>query len=80
MKFIKSSVVNWLSALPVLHFLRQESNPFEDVICDKPVDVTNLKWWGLEKLPDKEIRQHITQRFVFSLLVLITPEYSPIWE
>lgn len=65
MKMNKSFVANCLSALPVLHFLRRESKPFEDVICDKPVDVTNLKWWGLDGLPYKEILKHIDERFAY---------------
>lgn len=59
----KSSIASWLSALPVLHYLRRESKPFEDVICDKPINVSDWKWWGLDKLPLREIREHITQRF-----------------
>lgn len=59
-----TSLVEWLHALPLLHFLRGESKPFEDMICLKPVDCRSYKWWGLEKLPCKEIRKHICERFV----------------
>ena len=60
----KSLVVSCVLALPLLHFLRGESKPFEDVICEKPIDVTNWKWWGLDALPYKKIRGNITKRFV----------------
>ena len=58
----KSLVVSWIQALPLLHFLRNESVPFEDVICTKPVDVKTWKWWGLGDFSFREIRGHI-ERF-----------------
>jgi hypothetical protein len=66
----KFFVVNCLPALPLLHFLREESKPFEDVICEKPVDVTSLKWWGLQELPYKDIRRQTTARFVYVCLLI----------
>lgn len=61
-KWNKSFVTNWLHALPVLHFLRHDSKPFEDMICDKPVNATNWKWWGLDGLPYRDIRGRINER------------------
>ena len=58
----KSLVVSWIQALPLLHFLREESVPFEDLICAKPVDVKTWKWWGLGDFSYREIRGHI-ERF-----------------
>jgi hypothetical protein len=52
-------VHNWLPALPLLHFLRRESKPFEDVICEKPI-FSNWKWWGLRELPCRDIRKYFT--------------------
>lgn len=60
----ESLVVSCVFALPMLHFLRGESKPFEDVNCDKPVDVRNWKWWGLDDLPYRKIRGNVTKRFV----------------
>ena len=60
----KPLFVNWLFAMPLLHFLRQESKPFEDVICEKPVHVENWRWWGLGKFSYTDIRKNITARFV----------------
>ena len=67
----KSLVGNCVPALPVLHFLRRESKPFEDVICNKPVDFGNWKWWGLDELPYREIRRNITERFVSLIISVI---------
>jgi hypothetical protein len=64
-----SLVVNWLSALPLLHFLRGESKPFEGVICEESVGATNWKWWGWQDLPYRDIRRHITERFAFIVCV-----------
>jgi hypothetical protein len=55
--------VDWLSALPLLHFLRQDSEPFGPVDCENTIDVTKLKWWGLQELPYRDIRKRLTQRF-----------------
>ena len=60
----KTLVVDLLHALPLLHFLRRESSPYADVICTKSIKINNWKWWGLERLPYKELRMHITERFV----------------
>ena len=57
-----SLVVNWLPALPVLHFLRNESKPFEEVVCEKPANDGKWKWWGLAELPIREIRKNIDER------------------
>ena len=58
----KSLVASWIQALPLLHFLREESVPFEDLICAKPVDIKTWKWWGLGDFSFREIRRHI-ERF-----------------
>ena len=50
-------------ALPLLHFLRQESKPFQDVVCKGPVDVGNWKWWGLDEFNHREIRKNLYNRF-----------------
>lgn len=69
-KWDNSLVASWLPALPLLHFLRRESKPFEDLVCGNPVDVTNLNWWGLDGLPYKEIRGHINERFALFFCLL----------
>ena len=66
----KSLVVNWIPALPVLHFLRGESEPFRELTCEKPIDVGSMKWWGLEELHWKDIRKNINDRFVTLFLCL----------
>ena len=58
----KPLVTYLLPAIPLLHFVRQESEPYKDVICNKP-EFGNWKWWGLEKLDYKQIRRNITERF-----------------
>ena len=60
-------VVEWLHALPLLHFLRKESKPFEDVICTKSIDFKSYKWWGLDKLPFRQIRTQVLERFVLHI-------------
>ena len=75
-KWNKSFVVSWLPALPVLHFLRRESKPFEDVICEKPVDVANWKWWGLDGLPYRDIRKHFNERFVLLFILQLNSNYK----
>jgi hypothetical protein len=72
----KSLIVIWLPALPLLHFLRRESKPFEGVICEKSVGATNWKWWGWQDLPYREIRRNITERFAFILLFEYKHLYS----
>ena len=52
----------WLPALPLLHFLRGESKPFEDLICEKSIDISKWKWWGLQGLPCKDFRWYWTVR------------------
>ena len=64
----KYLVVHWLPALPLLHFLRRESKPFEDVICESPIDITNWKWWGLGEFSYRDIRRNITARLVLLFL------------
>jgi hypothetical protein len=54
--------------LPLLHFLRQESTPFEDVSCKNPVRFENWSWWGLEKMPYLKIRTNITARYALSFV------------
>ena len=69
----KISVAKWLPALPLLHFLRQESKPFEDVVIEEPSG-GNWKWWGLEGFSYRDIRNCITGRFG-SFLVLSSVNY-----
>ncbi|CAB4038590.1 Hypothetical predicted protein, partial [Paramuricea clavata] len=61
-------VYHWLLALPLLHFLRRESKPFEDVICDKSIDFSKWKWWGLGKLPCRSIQSHIIASEAIAML------------
>ena len=64
----RSLLVDWMLALPLLHFLRRESKPFEDVMSEKSVDVSNWRWWGLEEFSYREIRRNITARFALHYL------------
>ena len=67
----KSLVVNFIPALPVLHFLQGESKPFKDLACEKTVNVGNLKWWGLDEFRLSEIRKNIKDRFVTLFLCFL---------
>jgi len=48
MKNAWSSNPEWLLAVPLLHFLRGDSKPFEEP--DIGVTPESLAWWGAEKL------------------------------
>ncbi|CAB4005504.1 Hypothetical predicted protein, partial [Paramuricea clavata] len=61
-------VRHWLSALPLLHFLRRETKPFDDMTCEKPINFSNSKWWGLGELPCKDIQKHITAGEAIAML------------
>ena len=52
----------FLPALPLLHFLRGESKPFEDEIYEKPIEISSWKWWGLGELLCIDIRRYWTAR------------------
>ena len=58
----KSPFRKWLTALPLLHFLRRESKPYEDVICEETIRFTTWKWWGLGELPGKVLRSYLPTR------------------
>lgn len=45
----------WLLAVPMLHFLRGESHPFEEP--DIGGSPRNLAWWGAEKLDIEAFRR-----------------------
>ena len=45
----------WLLAVPLMHFLTQQSSPFKAVLLkDKP---KSEEWWGAEGLETKAVRK-----------------------
>ncbi|KAI8522265.1 hypothetical protein Bbelb_020190 [Branchiostoma belcheri] len=52
----------WLLALPVLHFLRNESTPFKPVAPTTDFQKASQKWWGLEGLKYKQFKKDIKYR------------------
>lgn len=59
MKRAWTSNPEWLFAVPLLHFLRGDSKPFEEPdIRGSPQD---LVWWGAEKLEIEEFQQSVKQ-------------------
>jgi len=48
MKVAWSSNPEWLLAIPLLHFLRGDSKPFEEP--DTGTSPESLVWWGAQKL------------------------------
>ena len=55
--------VDWLHALPLLHFVRGNSSPFMDLKSAKNISYGNWKWWGLEGMNVGDIRRCIMDRF-----------------
>ncbi|XP_046861312.1 uncharacterized protein LOC124454581 isoform X2 [Xenia sp. Carnegie-2017] len=56
-RFIKTKpLLHWLNALPLLHFLRGECEPFKDVLYTSTPDFKQSKWWGLEGLDFGEVK------------------------
>ncbi|XP_078674105.1 E3 ubiquitin-protein ligase rnf213-alpha-like isoform X2 [Branchiostoma floridae x Branchiostoma belcheri] len=51
-----------LLALPVLHFLRNESSPFKPVAPAADFQKASQKWWGLEGLKYKQFKKDIKYR------------------
>ncbi|XP_078611724.1 E3 ubiquitin-protein ligase RNF213-like isoform X2 [Branchiostoma floridae x Branchiostoma japonicum] len=52
---------NWMLALPILHFLRKDSAPFEGITpvsSDRRAD----KWWGLSELNHRGFKNNIKYR------------------
>ena len=39
----------WLYAVPLIHFLYEDSKPFKPVNKKEPHNVSNTNWWGAEK-------------------------------
>ena len=54
--------VDWLHALPLLHFVRGNSSPFMDLKSAKNISYGNWKWWGLEGMNVGDIRRCIMDR------------------
>ena len=67
----KSLFRKWLPALPLLHFLREESKPFGDVIHKTSIDISSWKWWGLGDLPCRHIRSYLTESNVVEILPVL---------
>ncbi|KAI8515033.1 hypothetical protein Bbelb_076240 [Branchiostoma belcheri] len=49
---------NWMLALPILHFLRKDSAPFEGMTAVSS-DRSSNKWWGLSDLNHKGFKSNI---------------------
>ncbi|XP_022801884.1 E3 ubiquitin-protein ligase rnf213-alpha-like, partial [Stylophora pistillata] len=61
MKQVRNSTPEWLLALPLLHFLRGDSKPFEEPdIGELP---ENSAWWGAQKLAITEFQRLEKQDF-----------------
>ncbi len=55
MKQAWTSNPEWLLAVPLLHFLRGDSKPFEEP--DIGGSPQNLAWWGAQKLSISEFQR-----------------------
>ncbi|XP_066291012.1 E3 ubiquitin-protein ligase RNF213-like isoform X3 [Branchiostoma lanceolatum] len=52
----------WLLALPVLHFLQNESTPFKPTTPTTDFQKASQKWWGLEGLKYGQFKKNINYR------------------
>ncbi|XP_046861644.1 E3 ubiquitin-protein ligase rnf213-alpha-like [Xenia sp. Carnegie-2017] len=56
-RFVKTrSLLDWLNALPLLHFLRKECEPFKEVLYTSTPDFEQSRWWGLQGLDFGEVK------------------------
>ena len=54
---------DWLYALPLLHFLRGDSEPSGTPKYEKNIRYDEWKWWGLEDITVREFLPRMSYRF-----------------
>ncbi|XP_046860850.1 E3 ubiquitin-protein ligase rnf213-alpha-like [Xenia sp. Carnegie-2017] len=62
------SLLHWLKALPLLHFLRGECEPFQEVPFTSTADINKSTWWGLQGFDFRQIRNSIKTSELITLL------------
>ena len=56
-------IKDWIYALPLLHFLRGDTQPFAKPKYEKDIRYDKWKWWGLEGISVRKFIPKMPQRF-----------------
>jgi len=59
MQQVRTSNPEWLLAIPLLHFLRGDSKPFEEPKFGGSPE--SLAWWGAQKLEIRDFQRSTNQ-------------------
>ena len=68
---------HWLFAMPLLHFLRGDSKPFEEPDVEGPYH--RPEWFGAKKLKIKEFRRSATEMYLVTKLFMTTIRWELIY-